>query len=100
MNNHLPTITTTPKQEGQCFDYFFDTQSLSFQSWAQRVPKYVPMAIGGGPGETAFAQLAVPTVDTVGWVRLEGCMHCSVGSLLTSLCKSTGAPELPHRPPG
>jgi len=29
------------------------------------VPKYVPLAIGGGPGETAFSQLTVPTVDTV-----------------------------------
>lgn len=52
-------------QEGQCFDYYFDTQSLSFQPWATRVPKYVPVAIGGGPGETPFSQLTVPTVDTV-----------------------------------
>ena len=57
---------TNQSQEGQCFDYYFDTQSLAFQPWAQCVPKYVPLAIGGGPGETPFSQLTVPTVDTVG----------------------------------
>ena len=51
--------------DGQCFDYFFDVESLSFLPWAARVPKYVPIPIGGGAGETAFSQLQVATVDTV-----------------------------------
>ena len=52
-------------KDGQCFDYYFDVESLSFLPWAARVPEYVPIPIGGGPGETAFSQLQVATVDTV-----------------------------------
>lgn len=52
-------------KDGQCFDYYFDIESLSFLPWATRVPKYVPIPIGGGVGETAFSQLQVATVDTV-----------------------------------
>ena len=52
-------------KDGQCFDYYFDVESLSFLPWAARVPKYVPIPIGGGVGETAFSQLQVATVDTV-----------------------------------
>lgn len=52
-------------KEGQCFDYYFDVDTLSFLPWTARVPKYVPIPIGGGAGETALSQLQVATVDTV-----------------------------------
>lgn len=52
-------------KEGQVFDYFYDLESMSFVHWETKVPKYVPIMIGGGAGETAFSQLNVSTVDTV-----------------------------------
>ncbi len=33
--------------------------------WNTKVPTYRAIPIGGGPGETAFTQLFVPTADTV-----------------------------------
>jgi len=33
--------------------------------WVTKVPTYTPVPIGGGPGETPFSQLFVPTSDTV-----------------------------------
>lgn len=37
----------------------------SFASTTSQVPEYQPLAIGVGPGETPFSQLAVSTTDTV-----------------------------------
>jgi dynein heavy chain, axonemal len=52
-------------KEGLCFDYFYDVEANAFAEWSTIVPKYAPIPIGGGPGETAFTQLTVNTVDTV-----------------------------------
>jgi len=52
-------------KEGLCFDYYYDMETCTFVDWATQVPKYTPIPIGGGSGETAFSQLTVSTVDTV-----------------------------------
>jgi dynein heavy chain len=52
-------------KEMDCFDYFYDVESDSWLDWAGRVPKYTPIPIGGGAGETPFADLFVSTSDSV-----------------------------------
>lgn len=52
-------------KERPCFDYVWSFQEDQFVEWSTKVPKYVPIPIGGGPGETPFSQLFVPTVDSV-----------------------------------
>ena len=48
-----------------CFDYLWSFEEDAFIQWSTKVPKYTPVLIGGGPGETPFSQLFVPTSDTV-----------------------------------
>ena len=52
-------------KEATCFDYVFNVNDGQFEEWSGRVPAYTPIPIGGGPGETPFSQLFVPTSDTV-----------------------------------
>eukprot|EP01041_Mallomonas_annulata_P000386 gene386-700_t len=52
-------------KEKLCFDYVWSMQDECFVEWITKVPAYQPIPIGGGPGETAFSQLFVPTSDTV-----------------------------------
>jgi dynein heavy chain len=52
-------------KERQCFDYFYNVNDNVFMDWNSKVTAYQPIPIGGGPGETPFNQLFVPTADTV-----------------------------------
>lgn len=55
-----------PKDVGkQCFDYVWSFSDDCYIDWANKVPVYQPIPIGGGPGETPFTQLFVPTSDTI-----------------------------------
>jgi dynein heavy chain len=51
--------------EGQCFDYFYCTESGRFLPWKSKVPKFVPRKIGNGAGETRYDSLFVESVETV-----------------------------------
>ena len=52
-------------KERPCFDYMWSLQEECWMEWTSKVPPYQPIPIGGGPGETPFSQLFVPTSDTV-----------------------------------
>ena len=52
-------------KEKPCFDYMWNLQDECWTEWNSKVPRYQPIPIGGGPGETPFSQLFVPTSDTV-----------------------------------
>ena len=52
-------------KERPCFDYMWSLQEECWMEWTSKVPTYQPIPIGGGPGETPFSQLFVPTSDTV-----------------------------------
>ena len=52
-------------KEKPCFDYMWSLQDECWTEWTTKVPSYQPIPIGGGPGETPFSQLFVPTSDTV-----------------------------------
>ena len=52
-------------KDSSCFDCVWSFSDDCFQLWSSRLPKYQPIPIGTGPGETAFTQLFVPTADTV-----------------------------------
>jgi len=58
----FPTVLYPP--EGDVFDYYFDSQTDQHVHWRDSLEKYVPEAIGSGPGETAFMALNVETVDS------------------------------------
>lgn len=53
-----------PKEQ-ECFSYYWDFETDSWALWYDTVPTYTPIPIGGGPGETPFSDLFVPTSDTV-----------------------------------
>ena len=80
-------------KDRQCFDYFWSFNDDSFVEWGSKVPKYTPIPIGGGPGETPFSQLFVPTADSVRLTFLidslvrkgRHCMLVGCGSGKTSL---------------
>jgi dynein heavy chain, axonemal len=52
-------------KEKPCFDYMWSLQDECWIEWTSKVEVYQPIPIGGGPGETPFSQLFVPTSDTV-----------------------------------
>ena len=66
-HDRLESLSTTIKfpKGAVCFDYFFDVAAGEFVPWETKVPDYVPVPIGSGPGETTFGNLVVATVDTV-----------------------------------
>ncbi len=61
----FPMAKSQMPKDGTCFDYFFDPQTGTFIEWDIKVPSYVPVQIGGGPGETPFSRIFVETTDTV-----------------------------------
>ena len=65
--NEIFSLTFGQKfpKEKQCFDYVWSMHDECFVEWMTRVPAYQPIPIGGGPGETPFTQLFVPTSDTL-----------------------------------
>ena len=58
-----------------CYDYYLDIETNSWQEWHDKVPEYTPVPIGGGPGDTPFSQLFVPTSDTVRMTYLMNCLQ-------------------------
>ena len=52
-------------KEATCFDYIWSFTEDTWVEWTTKVPVYQPVEIGGGPGQTPFTQLFVPTADTV-----------------------------------
>jgi len=52
-------------KENTCFDYVYSFAADEFVEWSTMVPEYQAIPIGGGPGETPFSSLFVPTSDTV-----------------------------------
>ena len=51
-------------KEHDCFSYYWDFEASDWALWYDKVPEYQPIPIGGGPGETPFADLFVPTSDS------------------------------------
>jgi dynein heavy chain len=49
---------------GICFDYRFDTKSMTFEPWRDQVADYVHQPIGTDVGQVSFSSLVVPTVDS------------------------------------
>jgi len=82
-------------KEKTCFDYVYSVQDNVFVDWVTKVPTYVPIPVGGDPGETPFSQLFVPTSDTVRLRHLMDllarkgryCMLVGSGSGKTSIIK-------------
>jgi dynein heavy chain len=56
--------TKLPK-EGMCFDYFYDVEKKEYAHWSNKVPAYAPTKIGLGPGQIAYSNIVVSTVDSV-----------------------------------
>jgi dynein heavy chain, axonemal len=55
-----------PKEpdDALCFDFFFNPESEELEHWSTLVPRFAPVPIGSGAGETPFSALVVPTVDS------------------------------------
>jgi dynein heavy chain len=49
---------------GMCFDYRFDTKTMTFEPWRDQVADYIHQPIGSDPGQVSFVSLVVPTVDS------------------------------------
>ncbi len=66
-----------PKEskESLCFDYYLDIPNAELRPWTTKVPTFVPVPIGSGPGDTMFNNILVQTVDTVRLSHLLSQLH-------------------------
>ena len=51
-------------KEGNCFEYYFNTETLEYAHWSSRVKEHCHVPIGNKQGEIPFSTLFVDTIET------------------------------------